>query len=230
MDKAKIQEFFDAVRGDDVFQVTSMIGEEPELANAQNEAGSSALMVAHYFGKKDIVNLLLQSGAKVDVFAAAAMGRLDRLEKLLASDPTLVNAYSGDGWTPLHLASFYSQKACAKALLDAGAPVLARSTNNLNNHPLHAAAAGRSRDIVAMLLEHGADPNATQHGGWTPLHGAAQHGDVELAKALLAKGANPDARADNNQTPLDLAMGAGAQELVDLLRAAGTQAGGASPS
>jgi ankyrin repeat protein len=217
MNSETIKEFFDSMRADDVFTVTTMLDQSPELANTTNEGGVTPLMFAHYYGKTDIINLLLQSGSQHDIFSAAAMGKSDIVSRLLAADPALLTAHAGDGWTALHLAVFFAQKAVAKQLLEAGANVLARSTNSLNNHPLHAAVAGRSRDCVAILLESGAEVNATQAGGWTALHGAAQNSDVEMTKVLLAHGANMDARADNNQTPLDLAMGTGKQELCDLL-------------
>ncbi len=71
----------------------------------------------------------------------------------------------------------------------------------MQNTPLHAAAAGRHLEVIAILLAHGANVNARQQGGWTALHAAAQNGDVEIAKLLIAHGADAEARADNNQTP-----------------------------
>ena len=66
----------------------------------------------------------------------------------------------------------------------------ARSRNPMQNTPLHAAAAGRSKDAVRALLEHGADVNARQEGGWTALHAASQNGDVEMVRLLIAGGAD----------------------------------------
>jgi uncharacterized protein len=68
-----------------------------------------------------------------------------------------------------------------------------------------------------LLLDEGADVNATQQGGWTALHGAAQNGDRELVELLLAKGADLQLRADNGQTALDLALLKGRQDVADLL-------------
>jgi len=101
--------------------------------------------------------------------------------------------------------------------------VKARSTNPMTNTPLHAAAAGKHADIVALLLEHGANANAQQNGGWTPLHSAAQNGDLESARALLAGGADASARADNQQKPLDLALTQGRQAMVEFLEAIGAK-------
>lgn len=212
-----IKEFFDLVKSDDVFALTTMINENPELADSRNDQGVPAVLVAIYYDRKDVINLLLTSGAKVDAFIAAALGNVAKLEKALAKDPASLTAHSTDGWTALHLAAFFGRKDAVAYLLNAGANVLARSTNAMNNHPLHAAAAGRSRDIVAMLLDKGADINATQHGGWTPLHAAAQNGDIEMTKVLLTHGARTNIRADNGQLPLDLAMCNGNQPIVDLL-------------
>jgi ankyrin repeat protein len=46
--------------------------------------------------------------------------------------------------------------------------------------------------VAKLLLDAGADPNASA-AGYTALHAAALRGDVALVKALLAKGANPQA-------------------------------------
>jgi ankyrin repeat protein len=56
-----------------------------------------------------------------------------------------------------------------------------------------------SRDVVALLLAAGADPN-TRHDGRPLLHDALQLGDVETAEALLAAGADPNAKDDKRTT------------------------------
>jgi ankyrin repeat protein len=213
------KEFFQLIKDDDIFGLTAMINEDRGLVNAVNENGISAVMFAMYYGRKEVTALLVHSGAKLDPVSAAAAGDKKRVVECLAEDKAFLEEHSKDGWTALHLASYFGHKEIVQLLLEAGAPVLARSKNGMNNHPLHAAAAGKSRDIVAMLLSAGAEVNATQSGGWTALHAAAQDGDAEMVKLLLMNGADPDLRADNGQSALDLAMGKGAQEVVDMLEA-----------
>ncbi len=70
---------------------------------------------------------------------------------------------------------------------------------------------------MRALLEHGADVNARQEGGWTALHAASQNGDVEMARLLIAAGADVKARAENQQNALDLALTKGHQAMVELL-------------
>ena len=169
------------------------------------------------------VQALVDADPTLAIFAAAIMGDTRRLEELLTGNRSLVSVVSPDGWTPLHLAAYFGQDAAVRLLLNKGAAVTARSTNQMANTPLHAAAAGKHAEIVTLLLEHGANANAQQSGGWTPLHSAAQNGDLESARALLAGGADPSARADNQQKPLDLALTQGRQAMVEFLEAVGAK-------
>jgi ankyrin repeat protein len=112
-----------------------------------------------------------------------------------------------------------------RALIEHGADVHARSSNDMNNTPLHAAAAGGRTEAVVELLGRKADPDARQHGGWTAMHSAAQSGRLELARLLLDRGANPSLRSDDGATPLDLAQENNRPEVAALLRERGAEEG-----
>lgn len=60
--------------------------------------------------------------------------------------------------------------------------------------PLHYASLYKQPNVVKLLLDHGADPNATDKQGWSPLHCVALNGDIEAARVLLAAGGAPTAR------------------------------------
>lgn len=167
------------------------------------------------------VDALVAADPRLAIFAAAMLGDTARLEPLLTANRSLVSAVSPDGWTPLHLAAFFGNADATRLLLNKGADVKIRSNNAMNNLALHAAAAGKHKDIVKLLLEFGTPANAQQHGGWTALHAAAQHGDVEMAQVLVEGGAEISARADNQQRPLDLAVLKAHQGMVDFLESKG---------
>jgi ankyrin repeat protein len=102
-------------------------------------------------------------------------------------------------------------------LLARGAQVNTAATNSMKVTALHAAAAGRHMAICAMLLQHGADPNARQHGGFTPLHSAAANGQEELVRLLLERGADRSLKSEAGHTPHDLATERGHPEVAKLL-------------
>jgi len=211
------QEFFEAIRAGDRAKVDAMLAADATLLSAKDGSGLGPYTAAKYSGRNDIARMLLEKGVELDIFAACMAGAKDRALGLIRDNPELVSAYSHDGWTPLHLACFFGQPEIAEALIAQGAEVNVRSGNAMRNMPIHAAAGGRSRDAVHALLEHGADVNARQEGGWTALHAASQNGDVELVQLLIAGGADVQMRADNQQNAMDLALGKGHQAVVDLL-------------
>ena len=85
-------------------------------------------------------------------------------------------------------------------------------------------------DIVHLLVDAGADPNALTTGGGspipgpgseTPLHYAASSDDVEVAEALIDRGADLDTPNGSIGTPLENAVGYGCWHVARLLVARG---------
>jgi ankyrin repeat protein len=77
-------------------------------------------------------------------------------------------------------------------------------------------------EVVAMLIDAGADPNAAVEGSWheeTPLHWAASSDDVEVARALIDGGADIEAPGASiaGGSPLDDAVGYGCWQVARLL-------------
>jgi uncharacterized protein len=158
--------------------------------------GLSDLLQALYRGENDQVEKLLAADPTLDVFEAAAFGRGDRLRELLDEDPTRANAFGDDGFHPLGLACFFGHLEAARLLLDRGADVNALSTNeNVQTAAIHASAAAAGDEatryeLVKLALEHGADPNLPQGGGFRAIAAARQNGDARVEQLLLEHGAN----------------------------------------
>ena len=210
---------FQLVRDGDETALLARLAETPSIGAARDAAGVSLVLFCLYNGRQELARALAEARPDLDVFAAAALGRDDRLGELLATDRASALAWSADGFTALHFAAFFGRTEASQILLDHGADVGAVARNPMAVQPLHSAAAGRHAAVVDALLLAGADPNARQHGGWTPLQAAATHGDEPTAELLLAAGADPSLANDAGRRAADLAREHGHAALVERLTA-----------
>jgi ankyrin repeat protein len=214
---ATAADLIEAINAGDAERVGEILAEDPALVAARDGEGVSALMLARYRMDRASTDALLSADPELDLFEAATLGYVDRLRERLEADPSVVSAFSTDGFTALHFAAFFGKAEAARILLEHGASVDVYTRNPFANQPLHAAAAGRHLEVCRVLLAAGADVNATQHGGFTPLHEAAQHGDVEMTELFLSAGADRAAKTVAGETPADLATAAGHVDLASRL-------------
>jgi ankyrin repeat protein len=154
--------------------------------------GGSALDFAIHVGAQEIMEDLLRHGANPNgpgndgapLRTAIYADRLPLAEVLLdagaAAEPPAAPL------TPLAYASYHGNAAMVRVLLRRGADPNGGRTCN----PLADAA---SVEIVAELLNAGAQVDGGVHCTASPLIMAAKHGQIGVARALLAAGARVDA-------------------------------------
>ena len=157
-----------------------------------DEAGFTPLDHAALNGAADIVSFLIDSGAKLRLPAAAALGRDADVARLLRRDP---GALSPEGrWSRLIVrASEYGSGEMVDRLLRNGACINIRDNprtsidSTAGYTPLHAAAWNGNLDVIPILLRHGADVRAREekyHGtpaGWADYAGHREARDLILA-------------------------------------------------
>lgn len=212
----------EAVKAGDADGLRSILQSDADAAGARTEGGDSPLLMALYHGRRDLAELILAHGRRLDAFEAAALGDVERLRAELDGEPGAITRYSSDGWTPLHLAAFFGHTDAVRLLLERGADVRALSINQMRNMPLHAALAGpMGMDGIRLLVEAGADVNARQHGGYTALHSAAQNGRMDVIDLLLDHGADANAATEDGRRPIGFARDRGHAQVVEHLRARG---------
>lgn len=214
------QHLLNMIRRGQKAEIAALIAEEPAVAHARDGQGVSMLMWSVYTRQPEITDCLRAAALELDVFEAAALGDCGRLKEILSADAMQVWAVSADGWAPLHLAAAFAEEDVVRLLLEHGAHAHQYSRNPQHNQPMHAAIAlGDSEETILLLLEAGADVNATQAGGFTPLHQAAAAGKLGMVKLLLANGAQPDARCNQGKLPADYAREHGHPVVAQLLGA-----------
>jgi len=155
----------------------------------------SDVLQAIYRGESEEAERLA-AGRELNVHEAAALGRTERLQTLLDEDPARANAFGDDGFHPLGLACFFGHVDAARLLLERGADVNALSRNeHIQTAAIHASAASEGKDelvryeLAKLVLEHGADPNLPQGGGFRAIDAARQNGDERVEQLLLEHGA-----------------------------------------
>ena len=83
--------------------VKTLLDKEPALLNATMDWGGgdweTGLGGASHMGRRDIVEFLLDRGARIDIFCAAMMGRLDAVKSFLTLQPKLIDAKGPHGFT-----------------------------------------------------------------------------------------------------------------------------------
>ena len=211
------EEFLEAIRKNDLATINKLLQENPSIANTRTKDGVSAIFLALYRGNNPLA-AQIASKKQLDVFEAASIGDLNRLETLISHDPSLAKSYSPDGFTALALASYLGQKGSVEYLTENGADVNALAKNETGFTALTGAASQNQNEIARILIKKGAKVDHQYEGGFTPLMHAAAAGNVELVTLLLENGANPNMKNIEGKTPLSFALEKGNSTLAETLR------------
>lgn len=123
-----------------------------------SDVGETALMLAAYKGKMDLVQELINRGATINRIG---------------------------GWTPLHYAAATGKDDVVKLLLSKGARVNVLTAAGVT--PLYMAARLPSRDVVHTLLAAGAMKDLCNDQGDSPAAVAKRAGDEKLSQELAIK-------------------------------------------
>jgi ankyrin repeat protein len=167
---------FELIESGDVEGIRDAVAADPGAAAAQDEQGLTAVMRAAYRGA-DVLDAVRAADPPLEPFDRIVVGAC---EGLPAPD-----AWTPDGFTPLHIAAFAHNAEAARELLAAGADPNVLATESFARvTPLGTCAFAGATEVARVLLEHGADPTLTADRGFTPLDSAIANGNDELAALL----------------------------------------------
>lgn len=156
-------DLFEASTLGDAARVRALLDEKPERLNAYSPDGFHSLGYACFFGRTELLELLLARGADLE---------------LPARNPMQVR--------PLHSAVAHSDGdlalSMARRLLEAGASANVVQQGGFT--PLHEAALRGHAPLVELLLANFADPLARNAEGKTPSDCAREAGHVAIARRI----------------------------------------------
>ncbi|ROT47229.1 hypothetical protein EDM02_03675 [Candidatus Cardinium hertigii] len=210
-----------------------------EQINIQNKDGNTVLHLAVEYGMKNLVGLLLDSGAKINIrnkdgnTALHLVVKYNQeniaqnivqllLNKLIQINQIdQINIQNNDGNTALHLAAIHGIENLTELLLDNGAKINIR--NKDGNTALHLAVKYNQENIAQLLLNkliqiNQIDQiNIQNNDGNTALHLAAIDGRENLVELLLDNGAKIDMQNKKQMMPLEYAVKHRHANMVKLL-------------
>ena len=168
----------------DVFKVKVLIAHGAKI-NVHNLEGATPLHLAVAIGETELVHLLIDNGADINVrtdkwlsplHVACFNGRCDIAEILVESGAVVIvnDLCSGDGITPLHVASCCTDESVASFLLSHGVEADMLDTSGCT--ALHWACHRLQVNVARCLIAHGANVNAASWKGLTALNFILQFG------------------------------------------------------
>lgn len=168
----KVSEIHVAAAQGDLTRVKSILAEKPELVDARDKDGWTALHMAANANQNQMIALLLAKGAEVNVKTLEKSGWRHSKKEF--------------GWTALHMAANAGNNQMAELLLANEAK--ANVKTNVGHTPLHMACIDGHKSMVELLITKGAEVNAITDTGHTPLKYAIAAGYDDVADLLRKHG------------------------------------------
>ncbi|OEJ14541.1 hypothetical protein BFL38_06795 [Brachyspira hampsonii] len=180
----------EAVRTDNIDMAKLLIEHNSDL-NIKNKDGKNMIMIACENGNEEMFNLLVENNADI-------------------------NEKSSWGASALIYASEKGNINIMKYLIDAGIDVNGKADDNGDTPLIWAVAGQNPYEASKLLIENGADVNATNNSGTAPATILA--GSVpEVVKLLKDNGADLDTKFADDDTPIVIAASVGNLEIVKAL-------------
>ncbi|KXH34033.1 hypothetical protein CSIM01_02368 [Colletotrichum simmondsii] len=208
--------------------IARLLREHEASLDAQDRQGNTPLHLAVCHDRPgehgDMVSLLIQMGARVDLWSTKGFtplrwclkyGLTDRATPLIHRKAEL-DVEDKDGWTPMRWAAWYRRSEMVRLMVKNGYDINHRAKDGWNI--LQYAAQYGDESLTIFLLDNDIEVDLRdQEEGLTPLQWAIMHSNTSVAKLLLDNGANVNVTCKGKLTPLMQATRGGNKEAVWLL-------------
>ena len=206
--------------------VASLLERGAADMNSKDEEGCTLLVAGCYSGSTDLVKLLIERGADINMLAGGTIGGVSgfitplcmalglghrEVAALLIKHGADINALGLEfksgvvtvSITPLMLTVATGLQHATKVLLECGAEVdkEAEASRGQESVSVTALMYAATAEVAKLLLDHGAQVNfQASRGGRTALMWASAQGRYEVTKLLLKRGAEVDLQDSDGRT------------------------------
>ncbi|XP_014787114.1 putative ankyrin repeat protein RF_0381 [Octopus bimaculoides] len=225
----EVYKITEKIKQGDIHYIKTFLKENPDKINQTNSWGLTYLMVACQQGNTDLINLLIDAGAELDMSDKGGNAALHYAVTnhqrdavaLMISRRANVNSQNFRGNSPLHrVVKEKDWKDVLEVILNTrGKYILQINLQNSNGDtPLHLACHWGHIDIIHQLLQQSyIDVNMMDNKGDTPLHLACRGGQTDIVYLLLQCNSVANVGNINGYTPLHWACRGGHTDIVHLL-------------
>jgi hypothetical protein len=153
------------------------------------------------------------------IVEGAKNGDLQTVKRILAQDPSKLNATDEEHYTPLHWACIRAHWDVAEYLIAKGADlnVIGGDGGTQINWAVH----HDNVEIIELMIAKGAKLNIRNKWGMTELHTAIWRGCIRVVEYLLDQGSDPTIKTNEGWTAMHYAFRSGHDNVIDLLKERG---------
>jgi len=215
-----------AVNQNDIKKAVKLLGElSKDLIDSPDKFGYSPLMIAAHKGYREMGETLIRHMADVNFQNASGKNSLMmacyaghvELVKLLRKHGAKWEAVDNAGAGPLHWAVDGGNVELVKWMLNDGCSVDTKDYTSAWTPLMRLAATSGNPHVGRLLINQGANINATDNDRKTVLMMASLNGHTSLVKLLLSKTVNVNVESAHKKTALDFARSFDHRQIIQLL-------------
>lgn len=173
----------------DYDKVRAVLAESPGLLNESAEWFETPIQAAAHTRQRAIAEFLLAQGAPLELTTAAMLNQIDDARAMLDEDADMIDDTGAHNIPLMYFAAISDSIPMAAFLLERGAAVNLGASGNT---ALHGAAGFGLAEMTRWLLEHDANPYATDMDGKLPIERAASDAVTAMLREWMASHSEAD--------------------------------------
>jgi len=170
--------------------------------------------------KKEFIENKFCGGYVNVLHIAAKYAELSQLQSLIeVVGKDFLNVPDNENRTPLHHSAIGGAFENGLLLINEGANLLAKSSNETRNWlPIHHAVKSGSYDMVVEMIDHGSNPNERTAFGLNCLHVACEFGFSNIVELMLKSDLDVNAKTFDSNLRMSPLHHATAKKFIDVVK------------